>query len=201
MGSVFDRPCYPPGMRLSSLLVIALLATTGCRTTPQGGTAYPGAPVESAAESSGPTDAAPSEPAPAPAEDEANPEDEGNSEDEAKAGEAPSGAPAPTSAEAASSDERRRLLAGIPLSAMGLASAGMGGFLVGWSLGTCDPGETSCPSRVALPIVGMLCIAAGALPMAFGVSLWAPAVVKTGQASPWPQVIASPTAASVKWRF
>jgi hypothetical protein len=77
----------------------------------------------------------------------------------------------------------------------------MGGFLVGWSLGTCDPGETSCPSRVALPIVGMLCIAAGALPMAFGVSLWAPAVVKTGQASPWPQVIASPTAASMKRRF
>jgi hypothetical protein len=182
-------------MRLSSLLIIALLATTGCRTTLQGSAAYPGAPVESAAESSGegPTDAAPSEPA--PAEDEANPEDE------AKAGEAPSDAPAPKSAEAASSDERRRLLAGIPLSAMGLASAGMGGFLVGWSLGTCDPGETGCPSRVALPIVGMLCLAAGAIPMAFGVSLWAPAVVKTGQASPWPEVTASPTAASVKWRF
>lgn len=195
MGSVFDRLCYPPGMRLSSLLIIALLATTGCRTTLQGSAAYPGAPVESAAESSGPTDAAPSEPAPAPAEDEANPEVE------AKAGEAPSGAPAPASAEAPSSDERRRLLAGIPLTAMGLASAGMGGFLVGWPLGTCDPGETSCPSRVALPIVGMLCIAAGAIPMAFGVSLWAPAVVKTGKTSPWPQVIASPTAASVKWRF
>jgi hypothetical protein len=99
------------------------------------------------------------------------------------------------------SEERRAILAGITLTALGAASAGMGGFLLGWSVGACDRGDTSCAARIALPIVGALSIAGGAIPLAIGVSLWAPTTpsTKTGQA--WPEVIVGPAAASARWRF
>lgn len=181
-------------MRLSSLLLITLGATAGCQTTTlPSGAAYPGAPSESPAEGTAesatesPTDAAPSE----------TPEGDTNP------GAGPSDSPAAKIQAPASSEDRRRLLAAIPLAAMGLASAGMGGFLMGWGLGACDSGEAMCATRVALPIVGALSIAGGALPMAFGISLLAPAApaLKTGQASPWPEVVVGPSAASAKWRF
>jgi hypothetical protein len=168
-------------MRLSSLLLIALGATAGCQTTTlPSGAAYPGAPSDSLAEGATESDTNPG----------AGPSDSATAKIQAPA----------------SFDDRRRLLAAIPLAAMGLASAGMGGFLMGWGLGACDSGETTCATRVALPIVGALSIAGGALPMVFGISLLAPAApaLKTGQSGqawPWPEVVVGPSAASAKWRF
>jgi hypothetical protein len=185
-------------MRLSSLLLIALGATAGCRTTTlPSGAAYSGAPLESLAQGANESaseganesanEAAPSEPPTSDSNPGAGPSESSTAKTPVPAG----------------PDDRRRLLAAIPLAAMGIASAGMGGFLMGWGLGACDSGETTCATRVALPIVGALSIAAGALPMAFGISLLAPAApaLKTGQASPWPEVVVGPSAASAKWRF
>jgi hypothetical protein len=189
-------------MRLSSLLLISLLAGAGCRTS-KDPAAYPSAPSaaegegagegegtdESAAEGGGAAKAAPGEPT--EGQGKANP------------GEVPSDSPAPKAETPGGAQDRRTLLAGISLSTMGAASAGLGGFLLGWSMGACDSADTSCPTSVALPIVGALCIAGGAVPLMLGVSLWAPSVptTKTGQASPWPEVTVGPAAASVKWRF
>jgi hypothetical protein len=180
-------------MRLSSLLSIALAATAGCQMTPGGGAAYPGAPTESPAE--GATESA------APGEEAEG--DAGRGEGPSKTPAAQATTTAPQSPATAGAEDRRGFLAGISLAAIGVTSAGMGGFLMGWAMGACDNHETICATRVVLPIVGALSIAGGAIPMAFGVSLLHPATLapKTGQASPWPKVVVGPAAASATWRF
>lgn len=193
IGSVSDRLCYPPHMRLSSVLLIALASSAGCRTVPYGGVVSPDGQVEGVTEGATESPADSSEGGPgAPAE---GPDDQSAANPSEVLSDS-LGAPAPSR-----SEERRLLLAGITLSAMGAVSAGMGGFLLGWSMSACDRDDPSCAARVALPIIGALSIAGGAIPLAIGVSIWAPTTpsTKTGQASP--EVIIGPGAASARWRF
>lgn len=174
------------GMRLSSLLIIGLVATAACGPTP--GATFPATSPEGFTEAE--STAAPSDPAEPHENGDADPVN------------SPPAAAAITKT-SADLDDHRRLLAGISLTAIGVTSAGLGGFLLGFGMGACGYDETNCAARVVLPIVGALTIAGGAIPMAFGVTLLAssPAALKTGRASPWPEVIVGPRAASMKWHF
>lgn len=125
--------------------------------------------------------------------------------------------PAPAPAESALVWPNRRALGtGIALSAAGMITVAMGGFMVGWGGSACHSADVSCVESGVIPTLGVLWIAAGVVPLVMGVSLWVPReradetgdAGKPGKSAPAtqssrlrPSVHVGPAAAALRWKF